>query len=288
MTLPFPSQTPTLLLATGLLLGACGGPEAAPAPRSAAQEVGDRTPLDTMERSDDAPTVSGTIDCAPDGTWMIYAWRLASRAPLGSDGLPLQRPALATTRTGPGPWSLRIPVGPRRMVAAIHPETGTIAWSDPHGRAFPVSGDLEALSLTCLTPTPAPDGSTVVAQGEHPPPVVQDQSPAVDLADTPVGRARTSRIHRIAASRDIGGPATEQALRRRYAGTLDEDTTRAMMPLLVQLADSPDAADRLVADTRAQLGSARPTTAPQSAGPAPVGLIEMDGGYVHRSTAEGL
>ena len=270
-------------LYTVLMLAAGCGTEA-PTHTAPTQLVplSDRAPRSTVDATQAAPHANlyGTLDCGPPDHWMLYAWRLGSTDPRGPDGVPTAPPDLAVPVESPGHWSLPIAEGPRRLLVAQSVSTGALATTDPHMRAFPVNFDLEGLDLTCVDAyTPAADGSTATSQGS---PVlediVQETTPGIALSDTPLGRARTSRMYNAARRGEVPGAHTEAAVRDRYKGQINDDHLRAMMPLLVQLSDDPEAADQLVATTRKQLSGPTGASASPRSGHAPVGLIEIKPG----------
>lgn len=275
----------TAWLTTAATIG-CGTVSESTPDRSATQRLSDRVPMSTLDEalSADHVRVYGTLDCADSGRWELYAWRISGTDVRGVDGLPTTRPELATKVDNPGAWSLPIGPGPRRVVAARNPRDGRLAVADPHARAFPVAFDLEGVDLVCGDAiTPAEDGSTVVSIGR---PVVEapdpEESIGVPLAETALGKARTSGLYNAARQGQAHGAHTEAGIRKRYADQLDDDAMHAMMPLLVQLADDPGAADQLVANTLRDIegpsAGGSPHGASSASHDAPTGFIEIHHG----------
>ncbi len=287
------SRTILLFVATAAL--ACDRsdvPTQAVLPRSV--PLSDRTATASLQAVEDAGgrEVHGSLSCALegqtlDGPWSLYGWRLTSADRRDDRALPLGAPLFEVELESSGPYRVALPVGPRRFLVARHHGTGTLAWTDPHARAFPVPGDLEHVDLTCVESiTPAPDGSVVVASGDPIPEAYEpEEQPEVALEDTPIGKARPSRFYNEARIGDGPGVHTEQAIQQRYQGEIDDNHLRAMMPLLMQLADDPKAADELVASTRKQLsgGSGSPSGSAAPSQSAGVGIIETTPSHYRRS-----
>jgi len=211
------------LLSAAILCIGCGNATPPPTPQRPVDMAAEHVVGELL--ADGHPEVRGTVDCALPGDWVVYGWRIGmtdSRAP---DGLPDHPPTVRTEVPASGPYTLALPKGPRRFIAAIHQPSGAIAWSDPHARQFPLSVSIEALDLTCIdAPTPAPDGSTVVAQGQiapMKPPAGPDTNEAPEVDEqhaAPVAAsARRTAARSIQNNVSKGTPVVLRAGHRPHA-----------------------------------------------------------------------
>lgn len=244
-----PPRTATLAL---LILAACGGKPSKSGGDAAANAAligglttdAARSAAELKESG--APTVSGVLDCI-GGDWTVLAWRLAPSTRRGPTGLPKHPPEVAVSLGSPGAYEIPVPLGPRRLVAAVETSTGTIAWSDEKARALPVHGDIARLDLDC-TLQPREILDEAVPQGE---PVT---AALVEEAKRPVrivskdGGPPTLEAQLRRNGRGFGGVHTEQLIRARYAHRLTTEELEAHMPMLLQLADDPKAGDAFVRD----------------------------------------
>jgi len=261
---------------------ACGGDPAervdgrTDGPDSARVLTADHTVDELL--ADDHPTAAGTLFCADGADWTVYGWRVPMNNRRDGRGLPAGAPEVSAPVAEDGTFLLAMPSGPRRFIAAVQGSTRRIAWSDPHARTFPLRQPLVGLDLDCdLVPTPASDGSTVVSQGEVDGADRSDRVYANNekpLDQTALGSTPARAALRVADKVAVGSRAHEDLLRRRYEADLSEDEMKVLLPLLMQLSDDPDAADRLVGRSkRVKHFREHPEELPASTGP--VGLIEM-------------
>ena len=273
-------------LRPAIALAALGlGCAAEPVPRVAGQSdpdgprtlTADHTVQELLEG--EAPTVKGSLLCTDQAGWTVYGWRVPTNNRRDTQGLPIGAPEVSAPVTSEGTYTLALPSGPRRFIAAVQDDTGRIAWSDPHARTFPLRHPLIRLSLDCdLTPTPAGDGSTVAMQGERPRSPQPERGPSPNgtpLAKTELGstpaRANAKELDHI----QLGSRAHRTFLRRRYANDLPEEDLEMLMPVLMQLSDDPEAADRIVGRMK-RVKHYRTEELP-AADDKPIGLIEIPG-----------
>ncbi len=247
-------------LSTGLMLlsTACGGaamdrPDGQNALTPGVSIPAQPTPTRTAAELEvaGAVPVSGVVDCI-GGDWSVYAWRLRPQSQRDVRGLPTHPPEVGVLVGSPGAYEVPVPMGPRRLVAAIESSTGIIAWSDVEGRGLPVHGALARLDLRCeLTPTPV--GSESVPQGEQ---VYATQTSAPKRSVSPIsaimedGGPATLSAQLRRGGRHFGGVQTERLIRARYADSLSEEQLRVHMPMLLQLADDQASSDQLVRRAR--------------------------------------
>ncbi len=241
-----------------------------------ARDLQARFTLANVDRSDRVD-VSGHIACADEGPWMVYAWRLSGDWRADDAGLPVGTPDIAVAANDDTHWSLPLPLGPRRFVAAVASKSGRVALSDVYGRAFPVVGALEGLQLACdRAPGRPPDDLRVVAQGTAPSAPIGEapEERGLRLEETAMFAAQPSILRRAVARSALNADESEAYVRRQFAERLGEEELMVNMPLLLQLAQEPDAVEGFVR----QIESNRAQRSPKPARVATSSVSIIEGG----------